>query len=842
MSERGGVERSRCGRGGRRTVGLLVDGLKDSYQNMLFAGVADAAAEQGVNLLCFAGGAIDSPQHVANSRNMIYDFVGAHNVDGIVLLSATLGNHIDSTELALYCERFEQLPVVSIAVPLSGMPTVGDDAEGMRDAVRHLIDVHGHRRIAFVRGPEGNQDADLRFAAYREVLLERGLVFDAALVSPGDFQPKAGAEAVRSILDERHATFEALVAANDSMALGAIEALRQRGIKVPQTIAVIGFDDLDESRFALPPLTTVRQPLYQQGRRALTLVLERIAGSDGPSVIQMDSELIIRESCGCSSGRVQFREHDVAVVSQSFSDWLSRHGDDVTSAIRRSIRSSESLTIPGWDEQLLDAFADDLQGWSSGLFLVRLQELLHHVAAAENDVGAWHAVITTMRRAFLPVLLADPERWLAAEDLWQAARVLIADVAESTQARQRLHVDRWARTLSQTSEALLSTVNTKTLLKCVAERLPEFGIKRCFLSLFEGESAGAAAQAQLMLAFDASRDSAEPEIDSETFPARELMPPSYWPAERRWTFIVEPLTFEAQAFGLVLFGPGPREGIIYESLREQISSGLNSARLVERVVIEATRRQVAERRRLEQEMELASRIQTSILPRDLRIDGLEIAAAMQPASEVGGDYYDVFAVENGCWIGIGDVAGHGLSTGLVMLMIQSGFGTLGRQNPRAEPSQLLPFLNDVIYDNVRMRLLHDEHATLTLLRYHRDGIVRFAGAHEDIIIYRRRTGACEIVPTPGPWLGARRNVGAATINNTIQLEDGDLLVLYTDGIIEAMSATKEQYGIARLCGELARIHAEPVIKIRDHLLSSVRHFMARQDDDMTLLVGRYHAP
>ena len=411
------MERSRCGRGGRLTVALLVEGLKDSYQNMLFAGVADAAAEQGVNLLCFAGGAIDSPQHVANSRNVIYDFVGAHNVDGIVLLSATLGNHIDSTELALYCERFEPLPVVSIAVPLTGMPTVGDDAEGMRDAVRHLIDVHGHRRIAFVRGPEGNQDADLRFAAYREVLLERGLVFDGAFVSPGDFQPKAGAEAVRSMLDERHVTFEALVAANDSMALGAIEALRQRGIKVPQTIAVIGFDDLDESRFALPPLTTVRQPLYRQGRRALTLVLERIAGRDGPSAIQMDSELIIRESCGCSSGRVQFREHDVAVVSQSFSDWLSQHGDDVTSAIRRSIRSPESLTIPGWDEQLLDAFADDLQGWSSGLFLARLQELLHQVAAVENDVGAWHAVITTMRGAFLPVLLADPDRWLAAEDI-----------------------------------------------------------------------------------------------------------------------------------------------------------------------------------------------------------------------------------------------------------------------------------------------------------------------------------------------------------------------------------------------------------------------------------------
>ena len=249
-SERGGVERSRCGRGGRRTVGLLVDGLKDSYQNMLFAGVADAAIEQGVNLLCFAGGAIDSPQHVANSRNMIYDFVGAHNVDGIVLLSATLGNHIDSTELALYCERFAQLPVVSIAVPLSGMPTVGDDAEGMRDAVRHLIDVHGHRRIAFVRGPEGTRTPTSALRRTARSCSNEGSCSTPPWSRQETSSPRPGPQAVRSMLDERHATFEALVAANDSMALGAIEALRQRGIKVPQTIAVIGFDDLDESRFA----------------------------------------------------------------------------------------------------------------------------------------------------------------------------------------------------------------------------------------------------------------------------------------------------------------------------------------------------------------------------------------------------------------------------------------------------------------------------------------------------------------------------------------------------------------------------------------------------------------
>src|SRR4029079_6734900 len=93
---------------------------------------------------------------------------------------------------------------------------------------------------------------------------------------------------------------------------------------------------------------------------------------------------------------------------------------------------------------------------------------------------------------------------------------------------------------------------------------------------------------------------------------------------------------------------------------EQVSSALEGARLVTRLVEEATRRQVAERQRLEKEMEIAARIQTSILPQDVSVPGLEIAAAMYAATEVGGDYYDVVPVDDGCWLGIGDVAGAGV--------------------------------------------------------------------------------------------------------------------------------------------------------------------------------------
>ena len=199
-------------------------------------------------------------------------------------------------------------------------------------------------------------------------------------------------------------------------------------------------------------------------------------------------------------------------------------------------------------------------------------------------------------------------------------------------------------------------------------------------------------------------------------------------------------------------------------------------------------------------MEIAARIQTSILPRDVSVAGLEIAAAMQAATEVGGDYYDVVPVDDGCWLGIGDVAGHGLGTGLVMLMMQSGIGALARKMPDAAPRDLLLALNTMLVENVRERLGQREHATLTLIRYRRDGSLTFAGAHEEMLVRRAATGRCERIETPGAWVGAKRDITAGTVDSTARLQPGDLLVLYTDGLIEAAAADDSgaRFGIDRL--------------------------------------------
>lgn len=315
-------------------------------------------------------------------------------------------------------------------------------------------------------------------------------------------------------------------------------------------------------------------------------------------------------------------------------------------------------------------------------------------------------------------------------------------------------------------------------------------------------------------------------------------------------------------------GRGELQPTRLTGLKETQALGVAMNDMVQELL--TSRAQIAEKTRLARELEIAQRIQTSILPRQLRVPGLSLTAQMVPATEVGGDYYDVLPGNDGCWIGIGDVAGHGLSAGLVMLMVQSAFAALVRTLPDATPRQLVIALNQLIYDNVRNRLQADEHVTFTALRYFSDGRLLFAGAHEPILIRRQATASCELIETPGTWLGVIPNISRATVDTLVSLQPGDVVLLYSDGVLEATGPGGEQLGMERLQAALLRSTAmaptatpapdlaapdaappapAPAMdampstgQIHENLMSVVRNWSQQPEDDITLLVLRHSGP
>ena len=286
------------------TFGILADWMEGEYASAVVGGVVEAARESGANLVLFAVGTLRAPFRFGERHNVVYDLARSEDIDGLVILSGTLGNYLGLDDLVRYCGRYRSRPISSVAAEIEG--TIGilvDGEQALREGIRHLVEEHQYRRIAFVGGPEGNSEARDRLRTYSEVLTAYGLLPPDSFVATGDYRYESGVDAVRVLLDERGATFDAIVVANDQMAFGVIDALRVRDIRVPRDVAVIGFDDIPEARYCAPPLTTIRQPLRQQGRLAVEVLFRRLRGEHVDDVLVLPSELVIRRSCGCYSDR-----------------------------------------------------------------------------------------------------------------------------------------------------------------------------------------------------------------------------------------------------------------------------------------------------------------------------------------------------------------------------------------------------------------------------------------------------------------------------------------------------------------------------------------------------------
>ncbi len=237
------------------------------------------------------------------------------------------------------------------------------------------------------------------------------------------------------------------------------------------------------------------------------------------------------------------------------------------------------------------------------------------------------------------------------------------------------------------------------------------------------------------------------------------------------------------------------------------------------------------------EMEVAKRIQTALLPENRRVGGYEIAARMSPAAEVGGDYYDIIQVsEDRNWIAIGDVSGHGVESGLVMMMTQTSILSLVREDERS-PAAVFSAVNDVLRENIS-RLQAARYLTLNVVRLADEGLT-IAGKHQDVLVWRRAMGgAIETVSNEGCWIGVVPDMRGRVTDQLIGMQEGDVALFFTDGATEAMNARGEMYGEERLAKVLASVAERPLDEALEVLFADIAAFRSVQDDDVTMMLVR----
>jgi predicted ATPase/serine phosphatase RsbU (regulator of sigma subunit) len=243
------------------------------------------------------------------------------------------------------------------------------------------------------------------------------------------------------------------------------------------------------------------------------------------------------------------------------------------------------------------------------------------------------------------------------------------------------------------------------------------------------------------------------------------------------------------------------------------------------------------------ELELAKKIQTVLLPKNPTLPGYAISAYMMPAFEVGGDYYDFIHSKGRDWIVIGDVSGHGVTAGLVMMMTQTAIHNTVTQKPDVLPSELLEIVNSTIASNIR-RIDEDKFVTITVLAAHENGRFTYSGLHQNIMIYRAQTGTVELIETNGMWIGIFEEINGKVYDETLMLDPGDVLMLFTDGITEAWKkevtgnrrrADENMLGEDGLIGILQANGRNSPEEIQNAILKEMQNYTTNDDITIVLL-------
>jgi len=276
----------------RRTyiLGIVTADLSDYTHARILEGAEAEARERGY--LIFASGA----ELGRSGEPLRSPLLSQHQAEGLLIIYH--GSHDDS--YSIFEDIPDDLPVVTIgyAPQRRNLVTVGiTNQQAARQATEHLLGL-GHCRIAHLTGPPEMYESEERRQGYEEALREAGISPDGTLVAAGDWSSASGYRATLQLLDHGR-SFTALFVQNDRMAMGALQALRERRLRVPEDVAVVGFDDIPSAPYFAPPLTTIHHPLYRVGRTGARVLIDLINDKSASSKhTRLETKLVIRRSCG----------------------------------------------------------------------------------------------------------------------------------------------------------------------------------------------------------------------------------------------------------------------------------------------------------------------------------------------------------------------------------------------------------------------------------------------------------------------------------------------------------------------------------------------------------------
>jgi putative nucleotidyltransferase with HDIG domain len=576
----------------RLTIGMLINTFDDDYEAEVWNHIADAAIDYDVNLLFFVGRPLSSPFGKDYQHNSIYNLISEKNLDGLIIFTATIGTYIPLKELTSFCKQFRQFPVVCFGQNIKGIPSIVFDNEvGLKELIDHLVRVHGYKRIAFIKGPETHQEANIRYNTYLKTLKKHNIPFDPDLVVSGNFWYDTGVEAIKLLLEKRKVKCDVIVSSNDYMAIGAIEYLQGKGIRVPQDIALTGFDDTKQAKTWNPPLTTVAQPIYEQARKAFEVILAQMKGEKVPGILYIPSHAIFRQSCGCSPHSISYFDSEIKYQKlnkeKSFKNLKINQDKIFANIIRKlKLKNINNKMLFDWLYKVLMNIIECIKSgdYMNKDFVHIISQLptTHMEIASREDF--WYDVIKILYSNIL-INVTDNDTIILLELIYQKARLVLSELLVRSNHFQSINEHYTLLRFRQANLVLITSFKLNKLFSELANHLPELGIHRCYISFYTAPVKMIAKyiwdipqKSQLVFAFYNNQHFSLND-KKIIFPTLELVPKKYFPVNKRHSMILLPLVFEDEYFGFIIFELSSRIATTFESLLIIISSSLKGALL-----------------------------------------------------------------------------------------------------------------------------------------------------------------------------------------------------------------------------------------------------------------------
>ncbi|MDA3852531.1 MAG: substrate-binding domain-containing protein, partial [Spirochaetaceae bacterium] len=546
-------------------VAVFIEMMESPYHQQFLHELKIQALLENIQLVFYAGRTINAEGKLAKPQNIIYQLLNLKEFDGLLMLAGGLLENTQEKDVENFLKSFSPIPIITLDIQLKNYSSITpNNYKGMKDLLKHLYEVHHYRKIDYISGPLHIDSAQVRLKAYKDFLKAHKLPFQETKIVIGDFQVETGYNAAPWALERMKQGTEAIVVANDNMALGLINGLKESGISVPEDVAVTGFDNIKQLRIFEPPITTVDLNFLKQSEQVLKQ-LKNIIRQKGKEIHhRVATQVITRESCGCKKPEYQdlelYRQRNKKIDLDAY----LRTRPGIILANRKLFKNVENSLFLKITQELADL------NFHGNELNQEFKELVDENCISPFDVEGFYCFLNYLQFEIDNAIDQTVENQIRLSAIFNRLRVILAQKTENLISLygSKLYGLMWSSRdvlknivisdsyseLADLTQKSLKSLEVDTAVIMVKN---QSGNKGIIILEFSSNSSGESNKT----------------IKMDCFPHKSFL------SNTQSNLVVMPLTYKEEFLGAMAISMGNLVGIHFEYLRNQISTSIKGINL-----------------------------------------------------------------------------------------------------------------------------------------------------------------------------------------------------------------------------------------------------------------------